>query len=356
MNLLGFAALLGATVAWVALPLIPALRELLSPSDVDPLRMVGRDNADISRFARHFREYMKGNLERLPPDAGVGDYFGRLPDGTHFVRVSRLPNVLDRGAVPDGSHDRVVILEQAVELGGHERFRLEVWARSVLAGGPGAEYRAILGDGAVTLGTESVIWRWVHSTGLLRVRDGCALFGRSSSETGIRLGRDVGFERMGAPWIVAGERAAPPPPALPANLVPFEPPTGAAVRGDHLRVEGNLILPPGCVWDGNLVVTGSLRIGRGSVVRGSVKAHEGIELGAGGIVAGSLVCRNEILVGEGAWVHGPVIAEAEIVLGPGASVGSLEHPTTLSGHSVVLSPEAAVFGHILAAGGGRTEH
>lgn len=354
MNLPGFAALLGVTIVWVALPLLPALRELLSPSDVDPLRMVGRDNADISRFARHFREYMQGNLDRLPPDTGVGDYFGRLPDGTHFVRVSRLPNVLDRGAVPDGSHDRVVILEQPVDLAGHERFRLEVWARSVLNGGPGAEYRAILGEGPVRLGTESVVWRWVHTTGLLRAGDGCALFGRTSSETGIRLGRDVGFERIGAPWIVAGEREAPSPPIIPSDLVPFEPPPEASVRGDHLRVEGNLIMPPGCIWDGNLVVTGTLRIGKGSVVRGSVKAHEGIEVGAGGAVAGSVVGRLGVLVGDGAWVHGPLIAETEIVLGPDAWVGSAAHPTTVSGQSVVLHSGAAAFGHVLAAHGGRT--
>ncbi|MEK7381599.1 MAG: hypothetical protein AAB075_11355 [Gemmatimonadota bacterium] len=201
MNLLGFAALLGVTLAWTALPLIPALRELWAPSDVDPLRMVGRDNTDISRFARNFREYMQRNLERLPPDAAVGDYFGRLPDGTHFVRVSRLLGVLDRGAVPDGSHDRVVILEQDVELNGHERFRLELWARGNLRGGPGAEYRAILGEGTVSLAAESVVWRWVHSNGLLRVKDGCALFGRTSSDTSVWLGRDVGFERVAHPGL-----------------------------------------------------------------------------------------------------------------------------------------------------------
>ncbi len=355
MNLLGFAALLGVTLAWTALPLIPALRELWAPSDVDPLRMVGRDNTDISRFARNFREYMQRNLERLPPDAAVGDYFGRLPDGTHFVRVSRLLGVLDRGAVPDGSHDRVVILEQDVELNGHERFRLELWARGNLRGGPGAEYRAILGEGTVSLAAESVVWRWVHSNGLLRVKDGCALFGRTSSDTSVWLGRDVGFERVGAPWIVAGERAAPAAAEIPTDLIPFQPPAEAEVRGDHLRVEGDLTLPPRSVWHGNLVVTGTLRVGVGSVVRGSVKAHESVEIEAGGRVTGSVVSRRGVRTAESVWLHGPVIAEGEIILGPGSTVGSPEHPTTVSGESVVLALEAAVCGHLLAVRGGRTE-
>lgn len=55
MSLLGALGLLLVTLAWAALPLLPAIRELLRPTDVEPLTMVGRDNADIGRFARHFR-------------------------------------------------------------------------------------------------------------------------------------------------------------------------------------------------------------------------------------------------------------------------------------------------------------
>lgn len=355
MNLAAFLVLLAVTAAWALVPLLPAIRELLAPTDIDPLRMVGRDNADVSRFARHFRDYMLGNLQRLPPDAAIGDYFGRLPDGTHFVRVSRLATVLDRGAVPDGSHDRVVILEQDITLQGAERFRLEVWGRGHLTGGPGAEYRAILGEHSVQLGPASVVWRWIHAADHLTVGDGCALFGRTSSDTAIRLGRDVGFERLGAPKVLVGDRADVAPPAMPGELVPCEVPAEAAVRGDHHRIDGDLTLPPHSVWRGNLVVTGTLRIGRGAVVQGSVKAHGDLEVEAGGMITGSAVGRRDIRLGTSGWIRGPVIAEQGIQLGVGSTVGGGDPLTTVSGRTVVLEAGVAVSGHVLASEGGRTE-
>jgi len=62
MNLFAFALLLAFAAVWLVLPLVPALREFFRPTDVEPLTMVGRDNADIARFARNFREYLQGQL------------------------------------------------------------------------------------------------------------------------------------------------------------------------------------------------------------------------------------------------------------------------------------------------------
>ena len=71
MNLLAFLVLMVLTAVWLVLPLVPALREFFRPTDIEPLTMVGRDNADIARFARNFREYLKGQLAQLQgePDA-----------------------------------------------------------------------------------------------------------------------------------------------------------------------------------------------------------------------------------------------------------------------------------------------
>ncbi|TFH55497.1 MAG: hypothetical protein E4G90_11550 [Gemmatimonadales bacterium] len=347
-------ALVLLTIGWATLPLLPAIRELANPTDVEPLRMVGRDNADISRFARHFRDYIETSLRRLPAGARQGDYFGRLPDGTHFVRVAKLPGVLTKGAVPDGSHDRVVILEDPVVLEGDESFRLELFARADVTGGIGAEYRAVLGDGDVRLGAQSVVWRWIHASGTVFAGDGCALFGRTSSDTQISLGKDVGFERMGAPMIVVGDHPFPTAPPDSAEYLPFVSPDSAEQHGDHLRISSDAEIQEGVGVEGHLVVAGNLRIGRGARIRGSVKAHGEISLEPGAVVMGALVSGGSIVTGEGAWVKGPVIAEQQITLGPRTGVGDPAGQTTVSGRSVVLSPGSGVAGHIITSEGGHT--
>ena len=92
MNLFAFLVLLVLTAVWLVLPLVPALREFFRPTDIEPLTMVGRDNADIARFARNFREYLKGQLAQLQgePDAR-GEQTGKFADNTPFMRLARLP-------------------------------------------------------------------------------------------------------------------------------------------------------------------------------------------------------------------------------------------------------------------------
>jgi hypothetical protein len=345
-----FLLLLLATVAWVALPLVPAMRELLHPTDVEPLTMVGRDNADISRFARHFREYVEANLRRLPSEA-TGDYFGKLPDGTPFVRVARITEILERGALPDGSHDRLVVLDHPVTLRGGEQFRLEIWAREAFTGGPRAVYRAVLGERSIRLGEGSTVLRWIHGRGRLEVLDGCTLFGRTSSEEEIRLGREVAFERMGAPVIAVG---SPPPPAgAPAarELVPVEIPEASRRLGDLVRVDRDFALPPHGLFVGNLVVGGELRLAPGARIRGNVKAHGEIHLDRGAVVEGSLVSTRSIRLGPATWAKGPVIAEDDIALEEGAAIATPNTPSTVSGRTVALGPETTVCGHIVAQAG-----
>lgn len=66
MSVTPFLLLLAATAAWVLLPLIPALRELLRPTDAEPLNAVGHDAGDLTVFADGFRDYL---ARQLPADA-----------------------------------------------------------------------------------------------------------------------------------------------------------------------------------------------------------------------------------------------------------------------------------------------
>jgi hypothetical protein len=348
-------ALILVTFAWALLPLLPALREFFRPSDVEPLTMVGRDNADISRFARHFRDYLTGQLERFPAEAGgTADLTGALPDGTPFLRPARVPNEIARTGIPAGAATRLVVLDQSTILDNIERFEVEVWARDDLFGSPGATYRAVLGEKNVELAERSVVLRWIHSVGTLVVGPGSHLFGRASADETIQLARGVTFERAGAPIIAVGVVQPRPMPARHTEPGSFQPPSDSRMLGDHRRVEGDLTIPDGALVDGNLVVAGNLTLGRGSRITGSVKVHHELRLETGAVIEGALVSRGSISLGQDCWVRGPVISEERLEIGRGTSIGGPGSPTTVSAREVSLGEAVTVSGQIVTSEGGHT--
>lgn len=350
---LAFALLFLGTVLWFLLPLLPALRELFRPTDIMPLQVVGRDAGDVALFARGFQAYVTRQLERLPTDS-TEELLGKLPDGTPFVRARRLAEPLVAEATREEGLDRVVVLTGPSSFAGGETFVREVYAMAALAGGPGSIYRALLGDAGLTLGPNSTVLRWVHARGELLVGDGSLLAGRASSDHAIRLGHSVAFDRLAAPRIVVGGGSAVPDiaavPAAPLDL----PLDRAHQVGDHVRIEGDLVIPAGAVVGGHLVVTGTLSIGPGARLTGNVKAHGAVEIGAGAVLEGALVSRSQITTGLRARIAGPLVAEAEVSVGPGSVIGDQQRPTSLACPKVVLGAGVTVHGLITATAGGST--
>ena len=347
-SLLAFLALLGVTLAWLALPLVPALRELFRPSDIAPLKVVDRSSGHVAYFARNFRQY----LERaLPPEAGVGDYAGKLLDGTEFVRVNLRPAALEEAA--QQTQGRIVVLDTPLTLPEGGTYLLEVYARAPLSAGSKSVFRALYAEGELVLGEGTQVLRWAHAVGKLHVGAHSVLRGRISSDAAVSLGGDVVFERIGAPVIAVGAEQDPPPapPAAPQN---FRLPEGARRIGDHVRIEGDLEIPEGVLVGSNLVVAGRLRIGMGTIVDGSVTAHGELELADEAQVTGSAVSRTRLMVGQAAWIGGAAIAEGKIRLGRGAVVGSPARPATVAAPEIELTTGATVYGQISAMRGART--
>src|SRR5262245_51740859 len=154
-DMLPFLALLGITLAWFLLPLLPALRELFAPKDIAPLKVVDRSSGHVAYFARNFRQY----LERtLPAEAGAGDYAGKLLDGTEFVRVNLKPATIN-GSAPK-VHNHIVVFDTPITLNGGETFLLEVYARAPLSTGSRTVLRAVYADRELALGEETQVLRW----------------------------------------------------------------------------------------------------------------------------------------------------------------------------------------------------
>lgn len=350
--MLPFLVLLTLMLLWLLLPLLPALRELARPSDVAPLKVVDRSSGYVAYFARNFRQYLEGQMKSLPAEAQAGDYLGKLPDGTRFIRVHKSPAGLAHES-QEGSQNRLVVVDSAMTLPDGGTFLMEMYARAPVIGGAGSVYRAIYADRELGLGEHSTVLRWLHAGGVLGVGPHSVLRGRVTSDTAVILGGNVGFERIGAPVISVGTEPSRPG-AAPAGLPEWRLPERARRVGDHHRIGGDVTVPAGVRVSTSLVVTGSLRIGIGVVIEGSVKARRDIELADSARIQGSAVAGRRIMVGEAAVLGGPVIAEERIRIGAGSIVGADQFPATLSAPEVELLAGATVHGQISAPMGGRS--
>ena len=389
-----FLVVFAVFLAWVSLPFLPAVVELLRPRDASPLTGVGSDAGDLTFFADGFRRYAStsGLLSELDarygvPDAGLMEPFDhatpdasesprpqpqttfQLRDRTNvrvlrsarvardIVSVPGRPRVGDRA--PDDTRD-IIVVDAPTPLPEQLAVDAEVIARSDFIGGAAMRVRALLAMRSANLAIDTVIVRWVHADGALLVGRGCSLFGRATSNTEIRLGPGVRFERIKAPRIIVGaedDEFVPPPTVSVLHGEPWaRPMTDRITRmsPDTIRVHGDLTIPPDVVVSSNLVVTGRLLLEQGSQLRGSAKARNGIQLAGLNIVTGTLTSAHDIHIGARSRVAGPIIGEELVHVHEHTIVGTPHVPTTITAPRVVLSRGAAVYGAVATREGGST--
>jgi predicted acyltransferase (DUF342 family) len=349
MPQVAFSALLIATVVWIAVPLIPAIRELLRPTDASPLTHVGQDAGDLAIFAEGFRRYLE---RELPPEAAGREgpaMTGQLRDGTPLLRLTSQADLLQRVATPDGTVGRLVMTTYPIALPGRETFLYEVYARERFIGGPDAVYRALLAERDAELGPRSRVLRWLHVEGDVVLGEGVDLEGRASSGGTIWLSPEVRFRRIRASRVVVGREDPPLPTAMtPAVRSSMRLPRTARQLRGFIRVAGDLMVPAGATFVGTLVVYGDLMISDGARVAGSVKAHGNCTLAPRAVVDGSVVTRGDVRLGESSRVGAPVIAEGIAVVSSGAIIGRPDSPSSLTAEHITLHTGAQVFGAMSA--------
>lgn len=390
-----FMLLFLAFLAWVALPFLPAVFELVRPRDASPLTGVGSDAGDLTWFADGFRRYASssGLLAELESrygsspagvTAGIDDDTDgkaelvraeprttfQLRDKTNvrvmrsgrltrdFVAVPGRPRVGDRE--PDDMRD-IIVIDVPTQLPEQLTVDCEVFARAAFIGGANMRMRALLAARTADLAIGTVIVRWVHADGALLVGRDSTLFGRATSNTEIRLGLGVRFERIKAPRIIVGaedDEFVPPPTSDVLHGDPWARPVSDRITQmspDTLRVHGDLTIPSGVVVSSNLVVMGTLVLEQGSQLQGSAKSRNGIQLKGRNIVTGSLTSVRDVYIGEQSRVAGPVICERLVHVHANAMVGTPQAQTTITAPNVVLTRGAAVYGAVAAREGGSTE-
>lgn len=339
-----FLILLAALLLWMALPLIPALMELIRPRDAAPLSAVGSDSGELTFFAESFarrasHEGLLGTMvpSRLADGSAVRTHSATRPLPVQSRPFSELTVLMDSTPLPDGAE-----------------LASECLARLTVHGGSGTTFRALLGQRDIFLGPGSSVLRWVHARGRLEAADGTRLLGRATAERQIVLGRNVVFDRLQSEVIRVTDVETFEAPMLPtAAYERFIPAKAREFAASYWRVDDGVTIPAGRSMSGALIATGSVVVSDGARVSGPIKAHEEVVVRNGAVVIGSISARGRITLEKGSRVSGPVISETAVVI-EAAVVGSAGSLTTVTAPVIRLLPGATIYGAVMAGDDGLT--
>lgn len=330
------------TSVLMLLPLVPALAELHSKSDAMPLSVIQQHTGEIRFFADGFRSYMKGLEPALRDCVSSGAHAtGTMPDGSEYLVLGRGEEALFLPFRERNEFKPVMIASGTdLLLPSETNFSKDVYSAGSVIGGTENRYRAILAEKDIQLGRDSSVMRWVHAVGQFSADPACRLYGRVSSDTGIRLSAGCSFLRLNAPYIAIGleVEGAPDPSQLAAD----------ATVPRRLFHDGDFEIPAGEVFQGNLVVRGRLRIGAGARVCGSVKSEKELVLEPRASVEGSLISASTMQIGSDCMIRGPIIAERTVLIQKGTRCGTLRNPTTVSAPNIEVEEGVVVFGTLWA--------
>jgi predicted acyltransferase (DUF342 family) len=319
----------------LTLPFVPAFREWQYPTDTAALPVSANYTNDVDHFSRRLQADAEARLGQ-GVSTGYEDF--------DFVTG-------DAANMNWGQARKRLIARNSIEADKPIRSAQQVYVEGNMRAAATSSFSALYTTGDIDLGAQSEIHDWAHADGVLRLGSNSIALRRISAGTAIELGNEAWFERMQAPTLHFGARAAHLPAPAEAGQTPasFADLPGAVKQTPALfLIRGDCVLEAGRIYTGSLVVTGFLTIGDGTTVTGDIKARKGLSIGSRAWVQGAITCEKRIYVFKDARAAGPVISESDILIGASAVIGLPDAQTTVSARNIIVEEGAVVHGAIWA--------
>jgi predicted acyltransferase (DUF342 family) len=331
------AFLVGAFSALIALPFAPGVVEYLRPRDAAALHVV-QDNI---REPRHFGMSLRARLKPILAQVDETHAYMEIK-----LRRTEKLEVHDELHIPQNARTSSLLIARDLLDVGPNAHLSEGYCMGDAVVRDGVRLRGLAVDGALTLGENCKVDRWVDAEGAVEAAPNCDLGVSISSGDSVRVAAGCTFQRV---WgMPVQTTTTTPPPELPTAF------DGAAAADSLVWSRYLLSLPPRSTLTSAVVVHGDLFVGANSIIEGDVKAHGQIVLDEGVRVCGNVIARKSLTVGSGCIVDGNLFAERDIVLGPRSTVGRGDaYKTVYTSRRIRLFDEVQVFGWIVAEAGGR---
>ena len=344
---------LAVVVLLLLVPLIPALTELLRRSDVSALTVDQQHDGKPTRFALNFRDFVQRRSTSAHDTTLTSDTSKELTAEQPIVEI-------DSDVQLDIDPGEAVLSQHSVTLSKGLWMHQEVYAKKDVTCEANVHVRAVLAEERFATRADVTVLRWAHAT-VAQIGNRNEMYGRLTADNKLVFENTAVFQRLNSPSIAFSSGKPIPirqrrPPINAMNRVRPADLPGLIISTDKPRrsvVKGALNLPKNSLFKGDLIVRGKLKIGEGCLIIGSVKAAGSILLGGRTRIFGSVVSRESIFVGHDCKIKGLLVAERKAIIGNNVTVGSLEHPSTITAERIEISPGTTMSGTIWARRLGR---
>ena len=332
------------------LPLLPSLKELVSATDVAPLKVVQEYDADIKFFANGFKSYLQKNFGDFFGAAIVDFREGTLKDGTNFQIIEQNGAVrLSKSENYKRIINKIIVSAASLQLTGKMFYEKEIYSQHSVNAEKSSKFRALMAEENIWLGNDCSVLRWVHSNSSLVVGKNCKLFGRASADEAIFIEKNSHFQRLHANKIHFGEEVVIPQNAGNVNKIVLEKLPNVKERYKRRWiVDGDAEVPSNNVFDGDIVATKDVKIGSYAHIIGSLKSNADMYIAMGVRIDGSIVSAGKIFIEAGCQIKGAVLAEEVITIKEGNVIGAEQTFTTVTAPYIYISGGTVVFGTVWA--------
>jgi hypothetical protein len=372
------------TAALLALPVTPALYELWKRGDAAPLP-TSRHDGRIANFAEIFHSRLAPLRPQLERCRAQREVFRISIDGMQVLLVGSSSEDFDFHPSLTAGVDAVMLTQPALIPAGTV-VEADVYAESILELGEGSALRAARGANNIILGENSVVLRWLHADGSIRLRPGSTAYGRLSAGKSIWLEPGCVFEHMHAPQILTFDfqqgdvdqrdtRSVPPNCHACQNHIcqtqedTQEDPQPAVLDGNdetdasdaftssrkRIRIQGDFVLAAGETLNANVIATGEIRLGPGAHLFGTAKSYKDTVIEQDACVHGGIVCGGTVRLRPRSFVAGPLLAEADVFIARGTRVGEPDALTTISSCRIQIAVGCHLHGTVWARVRGSVE-
>ena len=365
------------TAALLALPVTPALYELWKRGDAAPLP-TSRHDGRIANFADIFRSRLAPLRTQLERCRTQREVFRTSIDGMQVLLVGSDDEDFDFHPSLTAGVDAVMLSQSALIPAGTV-VEADVCADSILEVGEGSALRAARGASDIILGKNSVVLRWLHADGTIRLRSGSNANGRLSAGQSIWLEPGCVFEHMHAPQILTLDSHQDDADQRDTRFVPSngrvcqnhvcqtredagevaqtDPDASDAFTSSRkrIRIQGDFVLSAGETLHANVIATGEVHLGAGARLFGTAKSYKDTVIEEDACVHGGIVCGGTVWLGPRSFVAGPVLAEADVFIARGTRVGEPDALTTISSCRIQVADGCQLHGTVWARVRGSVE-
>lgn len=328
-----------ALIAFILIPFLPGIVELLRPKDEKAFALNMNFTKDYKYFGNSFHEILESGL-RTHHVTEPGEYTLVLSK-PEKVRVVESEGVSDKKTI-----DEILYVLVDFASGSCAQFKKEIYVKGACAIGDRNTLRALYCEGDLVIGEGTTVVRWVDGNGDIEIKEHCRLGISVATHQRLAVARNCSFSRMFGLPIATYKTKLPavPPPNQVRNIS----------NSTIVITKEEIVIPPLTQIERDIVTHHKIVLREKSFVKANIKSYRDIIIEKGSWIVGNLLSEGNVIIETGCTILGNVFSQGYVELGNAVQVGQEgKIKSIIAKKGVAVEGNVNIYGYIMTEGEGK---